>query len=373
MREGQVQQRLAFRHGLLQTAGGRGVERLPLDLEHRFLMDGIEHELVAIIGACMAGDLDGAIENAHAGIGSHQRQLPADGFRRDGVVVEIEANIDGLVRTHRLDPVGGERMQGRGQQTGLFFGEGFADRAVVAARPAPLMSDLIAPEQSLPVAFGQCGEGAARPEGIAHIADGAFHASFLIARAHLAGPWREVIVRAEFDQARVKQDLIAATFQHGAFEIVVKNHSRLPGPGLKGMNVAAQEVLHGLIEEELQIQCPRIGQRDHEAGQSAPGTAHHHVAEVRPIDLRLLAGKSLQLQERLAALRTQAGHGAPQLHDAAAVSAIANHLVDARGAQTGMLFQGLAEELDVGIDDGGTQWLGAVEAFASMALRTVSG
>ena len=85
-------------------------------------------------------------------------------------------------------------MQSRRQQTGPFFIEGLGDGAVVPARPAPLMSDLIAPEQGLAVAVGQCGEGAAGPEGIAYIADGAFHASFLIARAHLAGPWHKVIV-----------------------------------------------------------------------------------------------------------------------------------------------------------------------------------
>src|SRR5258708_39815122 len=51
LREGQVQQRLALRHGLLQTSSGCGVERLPLDLEDGILMDGSEAELVAIIAA----------------------------------------------------------------------------------------------------------------------------------------------------------------------------------------------------------------------------------------------------------------------------------------------------------------------------------
>jgi hypothetical protein len=57
----------------------------------------------------------------------------------------------------------------------------------------------------------------------------------------------------------------------------------------------------------------------------------------------LLTGKSIELKERLAAVRTQSGHAAPQLHDAAAVTAIAHHQVEARGAQIGILFQGLAD------------------------------
>ena len=125
-----------------------GVEwnALRLILQHRLLMRGIEHELVAIIGAYMAGDLEGAIENAHTDIGGDQGQLASNRFRRDGVIVEIEAHIDGLARAHGLDPVGGERMQRRRQQAGLFFTKSLGDSAVVAARPAPLMRDLISPE-----------------------------------------------------------------------------------------------------------------------------------------------------------------------------------------------------------------------------------
>ena len=73
-------------------------------------MSGIEHELMAIPCARVAGDLNGAIENAYRCIGSRQCQLASDCFGWDGVIVKIEADIDGLVRTHGLDPVGGERM-----------------------------------------------------------------------------------------------------------------------------------------------------------------------------------------------------------------------------------------------------------------------
>jgi hypothetical protein len=65
-------------------------------------------------------------------------------------------------------------------------------------------------------------------------------------------------MRTQFDQPEVKLDLIAAALQHGTSEIVVKNDSRLPGPVFKRMHVAAQEVLHGLIEEEFQMQSSGI-------------------------------------------------------------------------------------------------------------------
>ena len=58
------------------------------------------------------------------------------------------------------------------------------------------------------------------------------------------------------------------------------------------------------------------------------------------------------------------GHGAAQLHDAAAVTAVANHLEDACGAQARMLIESLANEPNVRIDDGCAQWLCVVETFA---------
>jgi len=118
--------------------------------------------------------------------------------------------------------------------------------------------NLIAPKPSLAIAFGQRGETSACPERVAHIAGGAFHAAFLIAGAHLAGSWGEVIMRAQFDQPGMKLDLIAATLQYGALEIVAKNYAWLAVPILECMHVAAQEILHGLIEEELQVQSSGI-------------------------------------------------------------------------------------------------------------------
>src|SRR5664279_678585 len=254
----EIEKRFALGNGLLQTAARGGVECLTLDLEHRFLMSGIEHQLVAIVGTYVAGNLDGTIENTHAGIGCNQGQLASKRWRRDGVIVEIKANINGLVGAHDLDSIGWERVQrGRKQPRPLLL-EDFGDSDVIAAWPAPLMGDLISPEQSLTIAFGQCCEGAACPERIAHIANGSLHPSFLVARAYLARPWREVVMRTQLDESWVKQNLIAPTFEHGTFQVVVKDHSRLPGPKFKGMHVAAQEVLHGLIEEELQIQGARI-------------------------------------------------------------------------------------------------------------------
>jgi len=100
---------------------------------------------------------------------------------------------------------------------------------------------------------------------------------------------------------------------------------------------AVMQAFRRLVEEELQIQGAGVRQRDHEAGQGPASAAHHDMAEVRPIDLPLLARERLQTQERLADLRTQAGNCSPQLNDTTAIAAIGNHLMDASRPQPGML------------------------------------
>jgi len=118
-----------------------------------------------------------------------------------------------------------------------------------------------------------------------------------------------------------------------------------------------------LIEEELQVQRPRPGQGDHEAGELALGAADHDGPEVGPVNLCLLGGKDLQAEEGLMRLRSQTSDHAPQLLDAAGVAAIPDHLVDARGAQSRVLLQHLAHKRQIRIDNGWPQRFSVLEAL----------
>jgi len=62
-----------------------------------------------------------------------------------------------------------------------------------------------------------------------------------------------VIVGAQLHQAGVEVDLIATPLQYGTAQIIVQDDPRNTRPGFEGMHMAAQEVLHALVEEELKI------------------------------------------------------------------------------------------------------------------------
>jgi hypothetical protein len=138
----------------------------------------------------------------------------AGNSRWNGVIVEIETDVDRFAGTHWHDEICPERVSGQGQQARLLFGEDPGDGAAVVPRLGPLMGDPVAREQSLPVAFSERGEGTARPERFADITNGALHAAFLVARPHLTGTRHEVIMGAQFQQSWIEVNLVAYAFEH---------------------------------------------------------------------------------------------------------------------------------------------------------------
>ena len=82
-----------------------------------------------------------------------------------------------------------------------------------------------------------------------------------------------------------------------------------------------------------------------------------------PVHLGLLGGECLQFQESFACRRTQPGHGTTQLDYAAGVTAIPDHLMEARSAQPRMPVEGLPNELHVRVGDRWAHRLSTIEAI----------
>jgi hypothetical protein len=77
-----------------------------------------------------------------------------------------------------------------------------------------------------------------------------------------------VIVRAQLDESGVEQNLIAAAFEDGTFQVVVKNYSRLPAPKFKSVDVAAQGAA------AVASSCPASVFHRRDAGSTVPRGAH---------------------------------------------------------------------------------------------------
>ena len=126
------------------------------------------------------------------------------------------------------------------------------------------------------------------------------------------------------------------------YDFVPGNKIVLQAPGrstpvVKGVNVAEEKILQALVEEEFQPQGTAVGEGEDEAGQTPAGAAHADFAEVCPVRLCRLTGESAQTQKSFALGRAQFGHHTAELRHAARVTALADHLEEASGAQTGIL------------------------------------
>ena len=254
-------------------------------------------------------------------------------------------------------------MHRQRQQAQTLFGKNLGDGTIAIIRPWPLVRHLVAPLQRLAVALLQCGERARRPVGIAYEPYRPFHAPFLIAGPHLTRFRLEVVVTGQFQQPRVEMDQTAAALQHSRFQIVVQQDSSGTMERREGVHVAAQEVLHRLVEEELQIQRPRPGQGHYEATQSAPGAAHHDRAKRCPVNLCLFTDEDMKAQKCFLRLRTQPRHHSPHLLDISSEAAVLEHLVQSRGAKPRMRFQRLPHQGKIRIQHRGPQLLGTMKSL----------
>ena len=332
-------------------------------LQQSLLMSGVGDHLVSVVAAAVASHFGSPIENAHQGVRSDQRQLPAHCRGRNRVVVEIEAYINGLVRFSGHHQVGCQGVGRKGQQLRFFRFEHSRNGARSIAGPGSTVSDLIPPAAGLAIEVGQGSKGAGGKERGANVLDRSFHASFFIPPSHMAGPGGEVVVSGQFQQSGMKANGIAAALQHYAFKVVVKENSGASTPLRKGPHVAAQEVLQRLVKEKLQGQRARIRQRQQQTGEPAGGASDLYCAKRSPVHLPLFADKGAQPQESFPRPGTQGGHQAAQRHYAARVTAGADHLVKAGSAKAWVLLESLADELDIGISYPGPHDLASVEAF----------
>jgi hypothetical protein len=70
---------------------------------------------VAVVAAAVAGDFSHAVEQAHGGVRCRHDESSADQVGGDGVIVEVEADVDGLARAYGDEEVGFEGVSGQRQ------------------------------------------------------------------------------------------------------------------------------------------------------------------------------------------------------------------------------------------------------------------
>ena len=152
----------------------------------------------------------------------------------------------------------------------------------------------------------------------------------------------------------------AAAVEDGASEVVVHEGAGDAAEGVEGFDVPAEEALEGLVEGEEGGDGAGVAEGHDESGDGAGAVSDANLAEGAPVDLRGLAGEGDDpTVDGPAGLGPKALDDASELVDGTGIAALADHLVDAGGAEAGVLGEGVADERQVGVEGAGSIHAGA--------------
>ena len=112
------------------------------------------------------------------------------------------------------------------------------------------------------------------------------------------------------------------------------------------------KVFKGLVEEELEVERPGIGKREHEAAQSPGRSSDADEPEVTPVHLALLAAEHLHAGIDFGEPRSQAANEPPKLSNASRITTPSDHVVEPSSSKTGVFFERFPEKLFVGLSFG---------------------
>ena len=231
------------------------------------------------------------------------------------------------------------------------LGKHLPHRAVRFARTAPIGGKAATPVICLSVEIVEIGEAAGGEKGAADVADTSFDATFLVATSDRDRTRFVAVVPSKAQQRGVEADRVTASFQHGAFQVVIEQDPRHAVPGCERANVAAQEILHPGVEVEAEKDLARVAEHHDERHQRTVRTAYLQVVKVAPVHLCLFTWQAAQAQIRLGrAARAMLGHEVAEVVGAAAIAALVRHREQAAGGQRRKLLQRLADQRQIGVD-----------------------
>src|SRR5215831_17757959 len=128
-----------------------------------------------------------------------------------------------------------------------------------------------------------------RPETLTHEPDGALDLSFGLWPIRMAGSRHEPVVTCKIQETRIPTHSPLLVLQHHGFHVVGQRHLGHTSQIVKGMHHATEQSLQILPLRELDVAHPRIAKCQRKQIEMMV----EKVAEVRPVELALLARRGL--------------------------------------------------------------------------------
>ncbi len=182
-----------------------------LGIDQGFHMGGVFDLCPAVVTAPVAGNDIRTVGDAQLMRIGQNRQYPPDISVRHAIIVEIAADIGGFADRDDDALQQRHRILRQGQHAGFLGREHIADASIGLGRAPAGGGGATAPCRSLVVQIIDVFKTAGGKEGLAHIADGALHAAFLVAAGDRHRSCFEAIVAGEAKQGGMEADCITAS------------------------------------------------------------------------------------------------------------------------------------------------------------------
>jgi hypothetical protein len=188
-------------------------------------------------------------------------------------------------------------------------------------------------------------ECACREETLLEIADGALDLSLLVRLARRAERGLHVEMSGEIEERGMEANGVAGALDDDGLGVVEEPLSRGATEERRRTNERTPKRLDTHVDDELGPHRARVREDHHECPERPAPAGNGERSDVRPVDLCLLAGQALDAQEDLALRHGSRGtHVSPQRLDAAGVSALAEHVEDARRDELRIATECLVDE-----------------------------
>jgi hypothetical protein len=180
--ESLLEEEMSLGQQCLESAEAERCLSLFPEFEKRLSVLGSFQDLPAVEAPAMGGNDGGAVEDAHLDVGGGEGKSLSHGVGGNGVLVEVEADVDGLGRRDGLEQLHVESVFWQSEETALFVAKDIEDGERLFFGMGSV-KNLVPPLEGFSIEVGEVGELPAVEEPLADESDGPLDATFLIASA----------------------------------------------------------------------------------------------------------------------------------------------------------------------------------------------
>src|SRR6266478_1268633 len=269
---------------------------------------GIFNILVASVVARMLRDKFLASVNCEGFGFDPQFEQGSGVFEGHGITVGFEGDTATVGSTYTAAAADIIAGQWQGLEGWLFLFEGVAG-ALARLAMEPHVSHLLHPAARLGVECFQGTDFQTIEEVLLNVADGVFHAPFLVSPPDITGHRFEAVVRSKIQVTGIEDRSVAGdAVQYRGLKIIVHGAPSTCAEVFQRVAVGGQEAFHTLAQVKLHKEQAAVTEQRSEVMELAQAVPDAHQTMGSPVNLHAIARFEGQFEERLVTHRTHRGN-----------------------------------------------------------------